>query len=145
MITDSDWWGRSATPCSLAAGHGLIRLDELHWHPSYLNDSVYLLISPLLPLPSPFSQPLALLLRPPTVQISRADFCPYVCACVRVGCTKWECCWAVSQFAARCDLRAYKVIFYWQPVSVATDDSQTFRHVVWETNVIQIKTHLSER
>lgn len=85
VSTDNDWWGKSATPCSLAAGHGLIRLDELHWHSSYLNDSVYLPISPLLPLP--FSQPLALLLHPPTVQRSLVEFththteCHYVYVC----------------------------------------------------------------
>lgn len=69
VSTDSDWWGNSATPCSLAAGHGLISLDESHWHSSYLNDSVYLSIPP--PFLSPLPQPLALLLHPPTIQRSR--------------------------------------------------------------------------
>lgn len=61
VSTDSDWWGNSATPCSLAAGHGLISLDESHWHLSYLNDYVYLSISPppsshLSPSPWPCSR-----------------------------------------------------------------------------------------
>lgn len=63
VSTDSDWWGNSATPWSLAGGHGLIRLDELHWHLSYLNDCTNLSISPLFPL----RQPLALLSNPPKV------------------------------------------------------------------------------
>lgn len=53
--------------------------DELHWHPSYLNDCP----SPHLPFPSPlffFFQPLALSLQPPTVQTSRAAFSQSVCA-----------------------------------------------------------------
>lgn len=49
--TDSDGWGSSATPWSLAAGHGLIRLDELHWHLSYLNDCVYLSLLSASPWP----------------------------------------------------------------------------------------------
>lgn len=119
VSTDSDRWGNSATPWSLAAGHGLIRLDELHWHLSYLNDCVYLSISPLFPLP----QPLALLLHPPTVQRSRCSSrtrprrmtAHWACApLLWTGSLGLYCRGVTSQVAAKRDLGANENIFYWR-------------------------------
>lgn len=119
VCTDSDWWGNSATPWSLAASHGLIRLDELHWHLSYLNDCVYLSISPLFPLP----QPLALLLHPPAVQRSRCSsrtrprrMTPlWACApLLWTGSLGLYCRGVTSQVAAKRDLGANENIFYWR-------------------------------
>lgn len=150
VSTDSDWWGNSATPCSLAAGHGLISLDESHWHLSYLNDYVYLSISPLLPLASPP----ALGLAPAsshsseiTVEFthtpSQDDTALCVCAAPLDG--SWFLLPGVPlQVAAKRDLGANENIFFIDDrCGAAVSDSQSLRHVAREANIIQIETHLS--